>query len=40
MNRWGLTEDEVIGISAVFGAILLAVMGVGVVCLMGWCPTW
>lgn len=40
MNRWGLTEDEAIAVSAVFGAVLLAVGLVGLGCLVGWCPTW
>lgn len=39
-NKGALTEQEAIVVSAVAGAVLIAVLLVGLVCLAGVCPTW
>ena len=38
--KFGLTESEVIAVSTLLGAVLLAVCLVGLLCLVGLCPTW
>lgn len=35
-----LTEQEAIVVSALCGALLIAVMLVGLLCVVGVCPTW
>lgn len=35
-----LTEQEAIVVSVVCGALLIAVLLVGLLCLVGVCPTW